>query len=787
MRLTVKVSRAPDLPARWEVTFDLDGRALVAAARTMSARVDDEKRWWPQAGQARPADDGPIELDRLTEPIIKRSADRPATVAYGKYLFKALFGTSWSLFSDELGDHGDVELVLNWQADDSALHRHVWEFMHDGEDFLALRQDRLIAFVRTVGDSGPQPETVKDVPRLLFVAGSALADPRIHAGAEFVGLLQGMGSLESRRNQRTKASTVSSRMLTEASASRLADRCAEFRPDLVHLIGHGRWEASNGGGRGVVYLRSDLDGALEEPVGAPELVEALSVDKRLPLAVLLSVCDSGVTAGDSWTRDWTAVGEDGNFGGGYLSWADPGPDGETGTDPRNRYSRAVDSEAAAPLAAELVSAGIPLVIAMAGKITDSACRMFTRAVAASISKGLPLSIAVARGRRAVSMHGAHDSKDRAVDWALPTLFASPQLPVGFPLVDVDKARRIRRYFTGLNFATSPVFCGREEFFDVLARLLDPQDDLAVLLAVGKSGPAGGGLRPRVTGGSRLLQELGAAALRARQVPCYVGPFAADIAPTTTSALALAIEDEIQGIRSQFELDDDVPSAALREVAGAAGQEAGDGSLRTLTRVLYGQPESGNVHPPTLARLLREDLRALAADLHAKHPTLFDQDAQVILLFDDVDRYGPGIGGLFEMIDSTGLAPRLPDKLPVVLFGRDNGNGESRFTEEADRLHGVPSVEVQPVRLFVDLPDPDRALFAYRQLLLHPEPGGRQRVLVPRDRSAEWVAHLCQLAKHSTAVYDREMLREMELYADTYKRQFHVGGDDILLQLCGLQT
>ena len=113
---------------------------------------------------------------------------------------------------------------------------------------------------------------------------------------------------------------------------------------------------------------------------------------------------------------------------------------------------------------------------------------------------------------------------------------------------------MRHQLDNLDVSRPPLFCGRDDFFDLLDRLLDPSHSLKVLVVTTTEA--------RVRhGGSRLLRELSAAAFRAGTIPVYPGPFATD-APTTFPLLVGKITARISRIRRDFGLGD-WPARGLR--------------------------------------------------------------------------------------------------------------------------------------------------------------------------------------------------------------------------------
>ena len=134
---------------------------------------------------------------------------------------------------------------------------------------------------------------------------------------------------------------------------------------------------------------------------------------------------------------------------------------------------------ALPFAARLVAGGVPVVVAMAGDISDTACRVFTRALTQAIGEGVPLADAVIRGRRA-AFHARPDLD--STDWMLPAIFLAEHLSGGTSLVDTTAINAAKDRILDLDLAREPVFCGRAEFIAAMDRLLDWDDPLNVLVA-----------------------------------------------------------------------------------------------------------------------------------------------------------------------------------------------------------------------------------------------------------------------------------------------------------------
>jgi hypothetical protein len=510
-------------------------------------------------------------------------------------------------------------------------------------------------------------------------------------------------------------------VLAPASLDDLARGCERFEPQIVHLIGHGRWDPE--AAAGVLELRSDENRAHGAWASGPELVGALRRTTP-PTVAVLSACETGVAYSDG----------------------------------------------GAPLAATLVAHGVPIVLAMAGDVADTACRVFSRAVAAAVSDGLPLTWAVCEGRRAAFRRGLADL--HPLDWALPALFVAPELPAGFRLVDTARSRQVRAGVRDLGLNWAPVFCGRDEFFAALDRALDPDDSLAVIVAYNEVDAE--------YGGTRLLRELAAAALRAGHLPCLVGPFVPDLAPKTVRQLATKVTQRVLQLRKRLGVAADWSSETLAVLADQAAPPAAHGPgplIAHLERVT-----GPDVAADLVVDAIRADLIQLAADCAAARPELFRPDARPLLLLDDVHLYDRALDAL---VDSEVLGPSGfgagPRRLPVVLFGKQTvANGE-RLADAKARWAGAGWCQFHRVRHFRDIAASegnDSDVLAYQWWLLNPEPalGGPAQVLAPQRTANNPWADVARLAMHdSRQLYSGERLAKFAAVA--LRNNWLTGSDD----------
>jgi hypothetical protein len=562
---------------------------------------------------------------------------------YGNLLFEAAFGQElWQELLQSAAGHPYLELAIRGFATDNqvAMQSLRWEALHDDSAFVAAQGAAhgtvSVSIVRVVpfradaaaGAADVAFQPIDRIPRILFAVGSRLTDQSVRSGAEFMGIM---------RRLECGGGIIQPQVLDQASLESLRQRLRAFRPDALHLIGHGTRDLE---GNVCLELRpeSKTDDGL---VTAEKLLGAFREAEHAPTVAVLSACET----------------------------ADP-----VAADP-SRVSPL-------PFAARLVAGGVPLVIAIAGEIRDTACRVFTRALTGALGEGVPLGKAVISGRRAAFYNRPYDS----ADWILPTVFLAEHVPTSVPLARTDKAEaaRTRIRDLGMHLAQeNSVFCGRREFFPVMDKLLDGDDPVNVLFA---SIPDAG----RNYGGTRLLRELGARAVRAGVIPLMLGPFNR-ISPTSLAALAEALGDVIRDARNALCL-------------GRA-----DSRVRAVG--------AGRCRPIDLADALRDDLEQLVAALAADDPARSrpSPHPQAVLLCRRVDLW-PAFNDLLDMMGPRGVKGS-GRPVPVVLTGahldalRDGRDGRRKVGFSAEFL---------PLDRLSTHDNED--ILAYQWWLLNPPPG-----------------------------------------------------------------
>jgi CHAT domain len=643
---------------------------------------------------------------------------------YGELLFGAAFGPDasgqdpWQEFLRDTVEAGDdyleVAVLGSPDADHAELQSLRWEALHDGERFVAAQgttDARIpVGIVRLVSASpgngtpgSPAPEPIKHIPKVLYAVGSHLTDQDVRSGAEFMGIM--------RRLDRHGGS-VQARLLDRATRAGLLHELATFRPDVLHLIGHGQWFPD-----GVkVQLRGERRGD-DDWVLAEDLLDIFEKAHYRPTMVVLSACQTASTVRAS----------------------------------------------ALPYAARLVAgnglAGVPVVVAMAGDISDTACRVFTQALTWAIGHGERLGKAVTMGRGA-AFHGGPGPVSG--HWVMPVVFLAGQVPEKACLVNTARTDAARLRVHRLDMAREPVFCGRTAFFAKYDKLLEASDPLNVLLGyMPASDP------DRRFGGKRLLQELGARAVRSDVLPVMLGPFHKQ-PPQDLKGLTHALNERFAEMRAH------VPGFRSRKRASRAVQVA----------------EAGG-RPFDVAEAIRWDLDKLVMDLDPGDPVRQRGPGQprTVLLCHRVDMWLV-LEDLLDLLGPTGLKGG-PDPVPVMLTGMDvdpvnyarehawagppswiNCLPLDRLTTDKDKGGNLIGEAVQRSDEAVVK---DEDLLAYRWWMLNPPPGERVYAL-SRTAPPGWPGLLRHVLKDA-AIYPGEELFDLARVLTDY---FTSADDDALL-------
>ena len=674
----------------WQVTVSCPELELSRPSRAMRKLDDKYGGWFPLPplaelpGQAPGDGDAPEypaccrlycgteDAAVLTEGrrrITERIPDlATGTSPFGGYLFHALIGAAAWQWIREIAARQRaqcIELALSWNHNDANLNRLNWEMMHDGQGFLAAGQPGItIAITRLVaGTTGDrwEPRQVEFPPRILFVVGTTLNDPSLRPAAEFLGLL---------RELQESGRRIRPRVLEKTRPRELERVMRVFRPDVVHFICHGDWDPLTGRG----YLELAPDEQSGDPRRfADQLYAMMTVDALPPPLVVLSACRTGS--------------------------AEAGP-----TAPPDVLEGAHNL---APLATELVRLGVPLVLGMAGRVSDTACRLFTRQFGDALVQGASLVVATAEARRATVSQGR--SADESVDWAFPALFAAEQVLPGYAPVPpgaADARTPEETWIDGYKLKRDLVFCGRNDFFSAYHSFFAPNPRR--VLAIVTDGQSG-------IGRKRLLFELAAQMLRDGHIPITLASENPTWKPPQSlQSFGMMLAKDIRRVRGILDLGS-APDSQLALLQDHSAAGAGLPMLHDDIRDDLGL--DGGLTPAALRRAMQSDLRRLVKDARRQHESIRRAEGRVVIVFDQVEQLGPLLGDvIYEMLDGYGFGTK-DEPVPAVLAV---AMGQPANTIVKDTLEQVSSwswVCQLPLKPFDFETEED--LLAYSWILLNP--------------------------------------------------------------------
>lgn len=486
---------------------------------------------------------------------------RPLIPAIGKHLFDCLIGQElWDKISTT-----PTELALR-PVDPRTQDRTVvdllslpWEALHTGSQFVAS----LPGFALTRRLRGGAPlEAFEGRLRVLFIIGTYPDDPAVRPGAEFYGLL---------RSLRPAAPFLpGTRLIDQARRSDILIALKAYRPHVVHFICHGGIDTAQDSTPQEPFIelcdereprlseRCDEElSAKPEPLYTPDRVRAddlvglFEQAGVMPRAVVLNACSSAAATSAGIGIDAPDLGRS--------------------------------------FAERLVRAKIPMVVGMAGKVTDQACRLFTRKFyfallpvltpeqpedpALRILEGESPAQASALGRRAGILQHELNQPDTSLDWALPILFLSDEAEEArfrttLPAWELEAEETARRFA----YNPYPSFCGRVATISQYSRLM-MNDSLqgaansvgmgVVALRLQVPYPGGTPVAPGITeqltgriGVHRLMAEIAMMAVRDGHIPICVTrkTWPNEKPPITGEELFAAIRKAIVLTASNFSVD-----------------------------------------------------------------------------------------------------------------------------------------------------------------------------------------------------------------------------------------
>ena len=387
----------------------------------------------------------------------------------------------------------------------------------------------------------------------------------------------------------------------------------------------------------------------------------------------------------------------------------------------------------APLATELVGLGVPLVLGMAGRVSDAACRLFTRQFGDALVRGESLVAATAEARRATVSQGR--SADESVDWAFPALFAAEQVDPGFAPVPPGAASARtpeENWIQDYHLGRDPVFCGRNDFFRAYYGFFasSPRRVLAIVT----DGQPG-------VGRTRLLLELATQMLRDGHIPIVV---ASDDPgwqpPQSLQAFGERLRFAIREARRALHLGSGPEGQLAMLLGDRSARGRGQPSLRREIEAEMGP--GGELTAVALRLAMQADLSRLVKDARKRHESVRRAEGRAVILLDLVEKYEkllPEV--IYQMLDGSGFGTS-DEPVPAVLA---LAMGQPATTVVKDALERVASRSwLYQLQLKPFDSETDEDLLAYSWILLNPPPNAFIDRHVLNDRAS------VQVVRHGAA-------------------------------------
>jgi hypothetical protein len=663
-------------------------------------------------------------LSDVAERISDRLPQPGDLVNFGRYLFQTLIGTAnLQAVEGAAGNAKLIELALSWGAAQRDLNRLNWELMCRPQDpanpafpgFLADGNPRPIGITRLVATAQSPARPISAPPRILFILGTAFTDPDIRPGAEYLGLMR-----QFRKNQRT----VHTRVLQQAKPKKLKQVMGEFRPDVVHFICHGFADEHGG----YLELQTD-DSAADSRRYAAHILTDLKYDNRYPAMVLLSACYSGNILGP----------------------------GATGS-----------------LAAELVAGGIPIVVGMAGRISDLACRLFTQRFADSLVQGDSLVYATSEGRCAALYEGL--PAQSSADWAFPTLYMSTAVPPEYRPYEIqgdDPCIAVENRIKSYNLDDEPVFCARHEFLEAYYDLMNPDSDRNCLAIYTHSPELG-------IGRTRLLQEFTAQAVRDGHVPCLM----TDI-PDNTNEFMVKLVDALNKARDACEVDvlpDDSQLILLctEDIDTLKNHASLNDAIRRDLKL------KNTLTARAISTAIQIDCEDSLQAVYDAQPTIKGRMGHLLILLDEVHDYGEELTTLLtgkndSLLTAFGFGSQ---KMTIPVIMTFSQSGPAAHVLKPNIIENQKSwIDALPIECFRELNDED--LLAYYQLFLHPYCYNPEPKTVNSQADSElvskWVSRLRKKLKGRPGQFVNQDIIETIIEWATDDKFLIVADDEAVLQ------
>ena len=394
------------------------------------------------------------------------------------------------------------------------------------------------------------PRTVTIAPLVLFVIGSDLNDPRVKAGAEYLGLMK--------RLEATSL-VMETQVLMRATRKSIEETVQRVRPSIVVFICHG---SIRGDGVGQLELTPEDKTQKSDTLTGDQLRDLLH---GIPQAVVMNACETGAS-----------------------------------------------SRSSVPLAWDMVSEEIPLAIGMTGRVADRACRLFSRRFFEALLGDEDVYAATAVARQEGMLLGSDPEK--SVDWAMPALFMLEGVTVKVDDAAVAAMReRARRAKLFRRISNPLVVCGRIDCITEYSRVVGTpvKFDAPRTLALRVTEKYEGDFTPRY-GKTRTLEELAAIGALWGHIPCLVRNPSSTLWGLCLNILA-SIQETRQALGIEVDLTASELIKLSDYLTLGTGTPAPAVMAQLVLNQQKPPMPVENAHPKALLAALQAELAKLAAD------------------------------------------------------------------------------------------------------------------------------------------------------------------------------
>ncbi len=305
------------------------------------------------------------------------SSERQRLVGFGQKLFDALLASTevracYEQARGMMQVHEDRGLRLRLVVHDPLLRVLPWEFLHDGETFLAIsNRTPLVRYVEPYPRQLCRPLAVQPPLRILVAVATPRDQPELDGESERRKIEEGLGKLGDMVEVRFLGTHPDRPLTYQALHHCLSEAYATGQPfHILHFIGHGQY-VSHGEGPGTGYLLLENEARLSEPYSGEKLGNLLRDHPSVRLAVI-NACESARTESDNPFAD---------------------------------------------VATALVRSGVPAVVAMQFAITDRAARVLSGEFYFHLALGYSVDAALAEARKTL-----YAVASESVEFGAPVLF-----------------------------------------------------------------------------------------------------------------------------------------------------------------------------------------------------------------------------------------------------------------------------------------------------------------------------------------------------------------------------